>query len=260
MIPKTILTPFFIGEPEPRLETIATRDWILNSPALATHTTPQQRMTILYRALAAHIEDIARNGGMPVSICGDCLSSIGVLSGLQHAGIHPTLLWFDAHGDFHTWETTASGFLGGMPLAMLVGRGEQTIVNGVGLSPLSESRVILTDGRDLDPGEREAIAGSAITHVRQPEALLDMPLPAGALYIHFDVDIINPADAPAMRYPAPGGPSAETLQRIFLRLHATGQIAAISVSAWDTTQNDGGKSQQIALQLLKTLVYGETTA
>jgi len=251
-----ILTPFFIGEPEPGLNAIANQSWVLNTPPLPANATPQQRMTILYRALAAQVEKSARAGKTPVSVCGDCLSSIGVLAGLQHAGIHPTLLWFDAHGDFHTWETTASGFLGGMPLAMLVGRGEQTIVSGVKLSPIAEKNVLLTDGRDLDPGEREDVAASAITHLPNPETLLEMPLPSGALYIHFDVDVINPNDAPAMRYPAPGGPTAATLHRIFRRLHADGQIAAISVSAWDTTQNDGGKSQNTTLELLETLVNG----
>ncbi len=250
-----ILTPFFIGDPEPGLNTVG-GDWQPNTPPLPATATPQQRMTILYRALAARVEDAVRRGKTPVSLCGDCLSSIGVLAGLQHAGIHPTLLWFDAHGDFHTWETTGSGFLGGMPLAMLVGRGEQTIVAGVGLSPIPASRAILTDGRDLDPGEREAVAESAVTHLPHPETLLTMPLPSGALYIHFDVDIINPADAPAMRYPAAGGPTAAILRRIFRRLHADGHIAAISVSAWDTTQNDGGKSQTVALELLNILIEG----
>ena len=251
-----ILTPFFIGEPEPGLNAITDRDWILNAPPLPAGATPQQRMTTLYRALAAQVENAVRAGEMPVSVCGDCLSSIGVLAGLQRAGVQPTLLWFDAHGDFHTWETTTSRFLGGMPLAMLVGRGEQTIVTGTDLSPIPENRVILTDGRDLDPGEREAVAASGITHFPQPETLLEMPLPSGALYVHFDVDVINPADAPAMRYPAPGGATAETLHRIFRRLHNSGQIAAISVSAWDTTQNDGGKSQSTALALLQTLIAG----
>jgi arginase len=83
-----------------------------------------------------------------VSIAGDCCTSLGVAAGLLAAGIDPTLIWFDAHGDFNTWETTPSGFLGGMPLAMLAGRGEQTIVHGVGLKNLEESNIYLADARE----------------------------------------------------------------------------------------------------------------
>ena len=83
------------------------------------HASPQVRMGVLYRGLARLVE----GEDAPVVISGDCMVAIGVLAGLQARGIDPTLLWFDAHGDFHTWETTASGFLGGMPLAMVSGRG-----------------------------------------------------------------------------------------------------------------------------------------
>lgn len=62
--------------------------------------------------------------------------------GLQRAGIDPNLIWFDAHGDFNTWETTSSGFPGGMPLAMIVGKGEQTMPEAVGLRDLPEGQVI----------------------------------------------------------------------------------------------------------------------
>ncbi len=249
-----ILTPFFVGEPEPGLETVATDNWLRNTPPLPTADTPQAKMTILYRQLASLVETTVRQNRLPVSVCGDCLSSIGVLAGLQRGGIHPTLIWFDAHGDFNTWETSPSGFLGGMPLAMLVGRGEQTIVNGVGLAPLPEARVILTDARDLDPGEREVVAASAVLHLPHAETLRHYPLPPGPLYVHFDVDVINPIAAPAMRYTAPGGPSVETLRAIFRRLASTGQVMAVSLSAWDTTQDDGGESATVAMNLLNDLV------
>ncbi len=58
---------------------------------------------------------------------GDCVASLGVAAGLQRAGIEPSVAWLDAHGDFNTWETTPSGFMGGMPLAVLAGLGDQSI-------------------------------------------------------------------------------------------------------------------------------------
>ena len=179
------------------------------------------------------MERTARAGQRPVSIAGDCCATLGVLAGLQRAGVQPTLIWLDAHGDFNTWDTSPSGFLGGMPLAMLAGRGEQTMVRGLGLTPLAEERIILSDARDLDPGEKEAVAHSAVIHLPQVEQLLDYPLPDGPLYVHFDVDVVDVADVPAVSYPAPGGPSAATLQQVFHHLAQTGRITAVSLSTWN---------------------------
>ena len=102
----------------------------------------QSRMGGLYRHVAERVAVIDR----PIVYAGDCVVTIGVLAGLEQRDVQPTLVFFDAHGDFNTWETTPSGFIGGMPLAMLTGRGEQTIVEAAGLTPLPDERVILVDG------------------------------------------------------------------------------------------------------------------
>jgi arginase len=141
-----------------------------------------------------------------------------------------------------------------MPLAMLVGRGEQTLVAGVGLNPLPEAQVMLTDARDLDPGEREAVEGSAVHHLPAVEMLLETPLPAGPLYVHFDCDVLNPADAPAMKYLANGGPAPGMLQRVFQYLANSGQIAAVSLTTWTPELDVDGRSQAAALELLQTLI------
>jgi arginase len=248
-----ILTPYFLDREEPGLETAAGPEWHLNRVDLP-EGSQQQRMIALYRPLANFVAAAAAAGDRPVSLAGDCCTSIAVLAGLQRAGLSPTLLWLDAHGDFNTWETTPSGFLGGMPLAMLVGRGEQTLVQGVGLTPLPEARVILSDARDLDPGEKEAVAGARLTHVPDVAALLDQPLPAGPLYVHWDTDVVDPAEAPAMNYPTPGGPPVETLRRVFRRLAGSGQVAAISVSAWAPALDEDGQSERTLLALLQALL------
>ena len=147
-----ILTPFFLDELLPGLESLAESDWLINKPLLPGGET-QQRLSALHMSLADFTQQSLLNAKRPVSIAGDCCTTIGVLAGLQRAGLDPVLIWFDAHGDFNTWQTTPSGFLGGMPLAMLVGRGEQTMPMAVDLKPLAEDRVILTDARDLDPAE-----------------------------------------------------------------------------------------------------------
>lgn len=100
---------------------------------------------------------------MPLIFASDCCSALGAMKGFEAQS--PAVLWYDAHGDFNTWETTPSGFLGGMPLAWLVGRGDMQVMNGVGLSPILERDVFITDARNLDPGEAIALRESAVTHL-----------------------------------------------------------------------------------------------
>lgn len=248
-----MLTPYYLDQVEAGLEPVAGPEWQINRPSLPTGTVPR-RMAALYRPLVDFVAKTAADRERPVSVAGDCCTSIAVLAGLQQAGLSPTLIWFDAHGDFNTWETTPSGFLGGMPLAMLVGRGEQTIVAGVGLEPHPETKVILTDARDLDPEEAEAVRDSAVTRLPQVAKLLDYPLPDGPLYVHFDTDVIDPEEAPAMNYPAPSGPSAAILSRVFARLAQTERLAAVSLSAWNPALDEDGRTRQVAMRLLQELV------
>jgi arginase len=249
-----LLTPFFLDERLPGLDMLAGPEWQVVRPPLSGEEK-QARMISLYQPLAQQIATTLQQGQRPVSVAGDCCATLGVMAGLQQAGLSPTLIWFDAHGDFNTWATTPSGFLGGMPLAMAVGLGEQTMVDGVGLRPLSPAQVILTDGRDLDPGERSLVNQSGITHLPDITMLLDYPLPAGPLYVHFDTDVVDPAEVPAMNYPAPGGPSAVTVRRVFRHLAASGRIAAVSLSAWNPALDDvNGRSRTISLELLQELL------
>jgi len=237
----------------PALEDVAGEDWWSNKPQLPQGEA-QQRMTDLYRPLAEMVLTAINAGERPVSVAGDCCTTIAVLAGLQQAQMNPTLIWFDAHGDFNTWETTPSGFLGGMPLAMLVGLGELTMGQALGLTSLPQPQVILTDARDLDPGERLNVQRSSINHLADVMLLLDFPLPAGPLYIHFDADVINNAEAPAMSYPTSGGPSVADLGRVFDRLADSGQIAAVSLSAWNPALDQDGRSREAVMGLLDRLI------
>jgi arginase len=211
-------------------------------------------MSVLYDSLADMVSSTIKQGELPVSVAGDCCTSLGVLAGLQRAGLNPTLIWFDAHGDFNTWETTPSGFLGGMPLAMLVGRGEQTIMAQVGTKPLPEAMVILSDGRDLDPGERAALADSDIVHLEKATDLLDYELPSGPIWVHFDTDVIDANIAPAMNYPVAGGPGEAELHQIYSSLAGTGQISAVSMSTWNPELDQDGRSRTVSMGLLSDLI------
>lgn len=248
-----IITPFFLDQSTPELESLAQPDWTINKPTL-TDEDVQRRMSTIHQPIADFVANTITSGKRPISIAGDCCTTLGVLAGIQRTGRDPVLIWFDAHGDFNTWETTPSGFLGGMPLAMLTGRGEQTMVNAVGLHPWREGRVILTDGRDLDPEERQALAVSEVHFLTDIHSLLEHPLLAHPLYIHFDTDIINSEEAPAMSYLAEGGPSSTKLEDLFRVLARTGQIMAVSMTTWNPKLDRDGQSQFVSMKLLQTLI------
>ncbi len=205
---------------------------------------PLYRMGVLYRHLADRVEHLDH----PVSYAGDCVSSIGMLAGLERRDIHPTLIWFDAHGDFNTSETSPSGFPGGMPLAMLTGRGDQTIVDSVGLTPLPDERVVLVDARRLDPGESEAVAASGITR-STVEDLIHGVVPRGPLHVHLDGDVVDPAEMPAMNYPSTDGPSLDTVRAALARLADTGRVVAFSVSSWNPERPEANVAAEAMLTL-----------
>lgn len=248
-----ICSPFFIARPEEALRDVAGEGQIVNAPVLAGDDA-LERMGVLYRGLAEHVAATLAGGKRPVSLAGDCLSSLGVMAGLQRAGIDASLLWLDAHGDFNTWETTPSGFLGGMPLAMATGRGERRLVETLGLEPIDEARIILSDARDLDPGEREAVAASRMTHIADVGQLLERPLPGGPLYVHFDCDVVDATESPAQNYPVPGGPSAALTSRVFRHIGRCASVVALSVSAWNPRLPGAAKSHAISMAAIAALL------
>lgn len=245
---RIISVPYFIGQfmdgfevPKPNETLIPDLPQDLETYAVSHASGPggpgQQRMAVLYSHLASLIE----SGEPSLVYAGDCLSVIGVLAGLQRRGIQPTLYWFDAHGDFHTWETSRSRFLGGMPLAMITGRGEQTIVEATGMTPLDDTSVVLVDARDLDEGEDSAVASSAVTVVSVDEVMKTAPAP-GPIYVHVDVDVIDPVDVPAVNYPSPSGPTADSVGAAVKHLAQSGRVVAASVSAWNPQLPGAGMS------------------
>ena len=247
-----ILTPYFLDQPLSGLEALYQAGWQINQAAPAG-ITEVRRIAGIHAGLASLVEEAVKVGRRPISIAGDCCATMGMLAGLVRSGIDPHLIWFDAHGDLNTWETSPSGFLGGMPLAMLAGLGEQTILELLEIAPLPQEQIILTDARDLDPGEKELVASSRITHLKDPLALLETPLPDRPLWVHFDTDVVDPAFVPAQNYPAPGGISPEDLGRIFSHLAETGKVAAVSLSSWAPDLPGAEESQAICLELLKLL-------
>jgi arginase len=187
------------------------------------------RLTVLYRPVADAVARAVGDGRRPVVLSGDCTTSLGIVAGLQHAGLDPGIVWFDAHGDVQTLETTASGYLGGLPLRLLAGYRPELIAGGLGLRPVPEHQIVLVGARDLDPPEVTYLAGAAIGRV-EVAALTSAGLPSGPLYVHLDLDVIDPAILPGLKYPAPGGAALADVAGALGRLLATGRVAAMGIA------------------------------
>jgi len=255
MKPVYIFAPYWMGEISLSRLAVTRHTWRLLTTPLQEEAGPTTRMGVLAQALADEVAAVRADGNLPVAIVGDCTFSIGMLAGLQRALPELTLVWYDAHGDFNTPQTTPSGFIGGMPLAMLCGRGEQTIMDEAGAGIQSEANVILTDARDLDPGEKEAVAGAGLTHLPDVADLLSLELPDRPIYIHFDCDVLRLTDLSAVNYPAEGGPSLETVEDSLAHLARTGRVAALSVTMWNPEEDNGDRrAEQTLMGIVERLV------
>lgn len=166
---------------------------------------------------------------------GDCTTALGVLAGLRRRGTDPSVVWFDAHGDFNTPTTTPSGYLGGMPLALACGHGDVDVLHRLGLAPLDEARVVLVGARDVDPGEERLLAASRVRRVAV-EHLDAALLPPGPVYLHLDLDVLAEDAVPGLRFrfPAAGGPDRAALLAALETVAASANLAAVGLACtWD---------------------------
>jgi arginase len=176
-----------------------------------------------------------------------------MMAGLARTGIRPLLLWLDAHGDFNTHDTTNSGFVGGMPLAMLTGRGRLDLLRAVRLEPMPDADVVLADARTLDAREAGLLAESAVQRLASIEQAIAALPPDRPVYVHVDVDIVNGAELPPLLYPEPGGPSKADVSRALAHLRDTCDVAAVSMTSWTPALDADGTAAEYCLGLLDTL-------
>lgn len=249
--------PYYLGESLPDRREVDTlrntgiadeldAEWINIEPDFAQSDDP---VVAVNHALALAIT--AHSDKTPVVFANDCTSCLGMVKGLARQS--PTVLWYDAHGDFNTPETTPSGFLGGMPLAALVGRGNQHLMQGLELQPIDESDVIVTDVRNLDPEEGEMLRASDVTIYESLGALQSAELPNRRLYIHFDTDVIDCAEMPAMSYPEPGGPSLQESIESLKQVTARSSVAGILFSLWNGALDGADEAMAATLELIRAL-------
>jgi arginase len=215
------------------------------------------------RGLCAAVRSAVDAGRTPIVLAGSCDAALGVLGGLDHSRCG--VVWFDAHGDFNTPETTVSGFFPGMSLAIVHGHCYAALWSSIGDSrPLVESRTLLVGVRDLSPAaERERLERSEIDVVewRDGAATSDVAAAIDALsrtaddvYVHFDLDALDPSVAPGVvDDPVPGGLSLADAEAALERVAALFRIRAAAVTTFNPARDVDDRTLRAALRVVELL-------
>lgn len=188
--------------------------------------------------------------------CGPAALSAASALGPRTTGV----IWFDAHGDFNTPETSASGFLDGMALGILTGRCWPALAACFeGFDPLPDSKIVFIGGHCLDASEKKSLAGSAITHLGPfemdgLEPALQRLAEVQRLYVHLDVDVLDAAEGRANPYARPGGLSADALFAALNALALRFPVGAASITSYDPLCDPDQMVQRIVEKAVEILM------
>ena len=178
----------------------------------------------------------------PLLTATDCSICVATVPAVARRWPDAWLLWLDAHGDFNTPDTTPSGFLGGMCLAGAVGLWD----TGYGAGPGPE-RVVLVGGRDLDEAENVLMDRHGVLRTDDPAGALA----GGDVFVHLDVDILDPTVMPGQLYPAPGGLDTTQLRDLLADVAARARIVGAEITCFSTPELSDVLAQAVA-PLLET--------
>ncbi|HEX2050273.1 MAG TPA: arginase family protein [Actinomycetota bacterium] len=225
-----------------------------------TWTGAADAVAELGRALAAAVRDSCARGAWPLVLAGNCNSAIGTLAGIgpRDAGA----LWFDAHGDINTPETSPTGYLDGMGLAVATGRCLPELWRAATPEPvLTDDRVVLAGVRALDDGESDLLDRSGVEVVdaararagydalRAPVERLAAAAPGG-VYVHLDVDVLDPGVAPGVGFPTPDGVAPDVVAGALRDLGRRGALRALGVTAFDPAADRDDRSVATITELV----------
>ena len=217
------------------------------------------------RVLAGEIAIAHAHDELPIVLAGNCSTAVGTLAGCPR---DTAVVWFDAHADLNTAETTTSGMLDGLALSMVLGRALRGLTSSIeGFAPLGAGRVTLVGARDLDPPERALLEAGDVGHVPAQGApsgvdtrLRALGSPPPPVYIHLDLDVIDPAHARANQYAAPDGLTPSALIRTLGTIVSTAPLYALAITAYDPMWDRDGRMRQVAIDAVNAVVPRSTTS
>lgn len=225
------------------------------------------RLALANGDLAKLVAEERRSGSLPIGLLANCSSILGMLSGLQHSGpngkpLRVGMVFVDAHGDFNTPETTLSGMLGGMPVAISAGLCLTRLRLKTGLEPAVPPRhIVEICVRDTDPLEQELLDRSDIQQLslqdirsrsqnlhREMQRLSEN---TDVIYIHVDMDALDPREVPGHPLAVPGGPTSSELAAALTEMFRYEKAAAFGVASTPYGERDkDGVSRQAAYNLI----------
>ena len=231
------------------------------------------RMGLANGHLAEMVAGNWQAGTLTVGLLGNCTSVIGVLGGPQNSGPNGEiqdggLVFIDSHGDFNSPETTLSGMLGGMPVAVAAGLGLHNLRRESGLDPaLPTHHIVMAAVRDLDPLERELVEASRIQHLttddirHRPQAVRAqierLSRLTDVIYVHIDMDVLAPEEVPGHPLTVADGPTSLELGAALREMFSYEKVGALGIASTPAGERDpGGVSLRAAYNLVDGALEG----
>lgn len=219
--------------------------------------------------LEQRVKEKIEKGYFPLILGGDHSISIGTLAGIAHSKKRLGVIWFDAHGDLNTADTTPSGNIHGMPLAIALGLGDDELIRVGGYTPkISPEHVVVIGARDLDPGEKELIRRLNIrvftmheidrmgmTYCME-EALKIVSNGTDGVHLSLDLDGLDPLYAPGVGTPVVGGITYRESHLAMEMLAESGLLTSAEFVEVNPILDVENKTARVAVALAGSL-FGE---
>ena len=231
------------------------------------------RMGLANGHLAARVAENEVQGALTVGLLANCNALMGMLGGLQDSdpyGMTRTvgLIWIDAHGDFNTPETTLSGMLGGMPVAVSAGLALDRLRRESRLDPPIEPRhIVMAAVRDTDPEEERLIQEYDLARLstqdlrERTQSLHDqmerLSREVDLIYVHIDMDVLDPGEVQGHGLTVPGGPTSRELAATLREIVQYPRVAGLGIASTPAYEADPqGLSRQAAYRLIMGALEG----
>ena len=223
-------------------------------------TAARESCRTLADAVASSLEDGARC----LILGGECTIVAGTVAGALGAEPDLQLVYFDAHGDFNTLATTPSHFVGGMCLAHICGKRLAPLL-WPGARFIAEDHVVLVGARDLDVGEEMNLSRSKVRRVPFGPGRSDAPglLPLirrKPVWVHVDIDVVDPAEMPAIDFPVPGGVSVRALLDVLAQIGGSARVRGVELCGYDARKDTGPRPLAPSLARIAAAALGLAAA